>query len=596
MIAGLSWVEDGLELSEYHAAIGLTHLARTDFGEEVMKQPWVIEGSNHPALRSLGTLARYNLPKLMKIMSHPTMADGISRREAKIAATLHWVGEPGMLEMLLDPEQAIVEERTVTVPLTGETELTIIRTVPGSDDTMESLVRAVRNIEEFIGVPLPVTPVIISFDDSRAVSGIHLRTHISIGVNEQVVDEEFFFDLLAHEASHYHWKNPPTWLGEGAAHFMTVVAGNDLQGPVIQHPCSLARNIAEFESLERMPESVDYVYCPYALGERLFRDLHRNMDETAFRLAFRRLLLHTKFDVPDGCDNHTPTICHVREAFSTYATGDTLDEVEKVIARWYDGTGPYDQSSIEEPVNPDIAAIDGRVENAFLSLTLGGPPVSNISILPGLQKGIWLNLEYTHGSSTDLDSLPIEIVLTYEDGFELQRKKTELQVDAYSRRGTQNVHLIQETTPGRYWVQAYWGEQKIAQAAFDNVPLPVLYHIRGMITDVEGQPLTSAILTARQGVEDFNPSTEFADGSLEIIVPPGSYTVEVSVLVANYYHFVGWYNGNGGLTIDPSQASEVVVDRADVEGVNVALPAGFESLICAQGVDRSRETGRCPGE
>ena len=34
---------------------------------------------------------------------------------------------------------------------------------------------------------------------------------------------------------------------------------------------------------------------------------------------------------------------------------------------------------------------------------------------------------------------------------------------------------------------------------------------------------------------------------------------------------MGWYDGNGGITIDPDRAFEVIVDGADIDGIDISL-------------------------
>ena len=81
------------------------------------------------------------------------------------------------------------------------------------------------------------------------------------------------------------------------------------------------------------------------------------------------------------------------------------------------------------------------------------------------------------------------------------------------------------------------------------------------------------------------------DGTFEAEVASGAFILEVLVSKDRHWYFVGWYDGSGGTTTDPGRAFEVVVEDADVEGVNIVLPADTESLICP--ADRSTETGRC---
>ena len=132
--------------------------------------------------------------------------------------------------------------------------------------------------------------------------------------------------ILSSFVGHYYWKSGTAgWIDEGAITFTESMAWDALHGPPLPGPCAL-RSIAELEDLERNPSTSGAVRsCHYSLGERLFRDLYRSMDDTTFRLAFRRLYVHTLFDGPnDGCD----TICRVKTAFTTDIPEETAAAVE----------------------------------------------------------------------------------------------------------------------------------------------------------------------------------------------------------------------------------------------------------------------------
>ena len=383
--------------------------------------------------------------------------------------------KPDQLEKLLNPEQVILEERTITLPLGGDTHLSIVRTRPGGGHTMDLLERAVRDIEEFMGLPFPRRQAVHLFEEggSGGSAARNLGIRVVLTVNEQALTEEQILGLLTHESSHYYWSGGTYWIHEGAATFLESVVGNTLKGPLDKPPCSLARSIAELEDLyPNTRTNFDAFQCNYALGERLFRDLHRNMDETSFRQAFRRLYLHTEFNIPnDECDDDKDTVCHVREAFSSYASDGTVGVVDKVIARWHDGTEPYDLSWIDDsPVQAQIALIDGEIKNAYLSFSRDGSPVSTVTLEPNRTSSLYVNLEYSYQPSSGLNNLPIEIALSYEDGFEIQRRQTLMPLPAGTSRGTHPVWIRGADGLGRYRVNAYWGEQKIAEVNFETVP------------------------------------------------------------------------------------------------------------------------------
>ena len=582
-IGDLPWVKDGIGRGEFNAFRGLIHLADAGHLVKIIEEPWVVEGRNFPALESLWFLAVNNPEGLSKIMSHPTISDDISDQEAKIVAALHPYLEPDQLDKLLDPEQATLEERTITLPLAGETHLSIVRTRQGADGTMDLLERAVRSIEEFMGLPFPRRQAIYLFEEgaSGGSAARNLGTRVVILVDEQTLSGEQMLGLLAHETSHYYWSSGTFWINEGAATFMESVVNNALHSRLDQPPCFLARSIAELEALKIDPLTFrDDFRCNYSLGERVFRDLYRNMDDTTFRLAFRRLYLHTEFNIPDDeCDDHRKTICPVQETFTAYTSEETAATVEKVIARWHDRTEPYDLSDIDDtPVEADIAAISGRIEGAYLSYSIGGLPVSAVTLEPNRTSILYLNLDYSYRDSSGLESLPIETAVYFEDGFEFLRKRTDMPVPGESTRLNHHVQIYDANGLGRYWVHVYWGEQKIAEVTFETVPTSGPHSIRGMVTFPDGWPLDRIALEATRGEEEFSVYAG-PDGVFDVVVSSGIFFLKVYVVVGNEWHFMGWYDGGGGITIDPGRAFEVIVDGAVVEDIDISLSSVSDANI-----------------
>ena len=480
-IASLPWIEDGIQgLIEVRAVQGLTSLADTGHTARLIDESWVVEGRNHPALEALNFLKSNHPETLSEVMSHPTMSDGITDQEAKVLATLGTAADPvaevlddhDLLDKLLDPEQVTLEERTITLPLAGETELTIIRIRPGVDRTMDLIEHSVRSIEEFMGLPFPRRQVIYLFVAAPG-GGKNHSTHVQIRRDEQIRSSErvragAMLSLLAHETSHHYWRGLPRWIAEGAAVFMDIVVADRLHDPIETvlleqfKPCQLVQTIAEFEDLEPDRSSFQYYDCLYSLAPRLLHDLYHNMDDTTFRLAFRRLFLHTVYNVPNECPDAAVrvTICHVREAFKTYVPEEAGSAVEDVITRWY-----------------------------------------------GL----------------DLPDASIRGVVTGPDG----------------------------RSPGR-------------------TSLMFSHRVRGRF-NVDVAP----------------------DGAYEVVVRSGSYVVQIRVAVGSEWFFVGWYDGKGSITTDPSQAFRVVVEGAAVEGVDIMLPTDAEGLLCPSGSSRSFTTGSC---
>ncbi len=375
-IEALSWTKDGIQgEEEWDAASSLILLAdgvSARLSELLLEEPWVAEGSNYAALEALGFVA--NRTNARTVVSNPDITDGITNQEAKILATLPTAAYPtenylyeedyDLLDKLLDPAQHTLEERIITLPLSGEIELTLIRTRPGIDITMNQLEHSVRAIEEFMGFPFPRRQLIFLVVEAPG-GGAHKDTHVHVRQDEHIDDmshQGATMTLLAHESSHYLWKSKPSphcvpadedvskyiWLSESVATFIEymIYDTSPWQHPPVtldeyfrfgHSPCTIVKSIAEFENL--VVDETDpwqYYDCQYTLGTRLFHELYNNMDQTAFRLALRRLYLHTHFDTP-ACDDDPTVICHLREAFATYAPEGTWPTVESIIDRHYHG-------------------------------------------------------------------------------------------------------------------------------------------------------------------------------------------------------------------------------------------------------------------
>ena len=356
-IEDLPWVKDGIEWRREGAAVNaLIRLADAGYTERLIEEPWVIEGRNYAALMELQHLS-WDPETLDGIMSHPAISDGIADQEAKVLATLGTTAYPveqhlkdhNLLDKLLDPEQVILEEQTITLPLAGATELALIRTSPGDVRTMDFVKRSVRSIEEFMGIPFPRREVIFLFVEAPG-GGKNFDSHVQIRTDEQDIDRfsggaDSWLSIIAHETAHYYWRGSPTWLSEGAARFMEAVVADRLHistdgilTGLIQtrhKPCTLVQTIAELEALDPpVPKTFEYYDCEYLLGTALLHDLYHNMDEITFRQAFRRLFAHTQFI--RECDGEdVVNICHVKEAFRTYVSEEQWPAVEEVFTRRY---------------------------------------------------------------------------------------------------------------------------------------------------------------------------------------------------------------------------------------------------------------------
>ena len=487
--------------SERGGAQGLVYLALyggTLF-PELINQTWVRDGVNKPALESLGLLAQWQREDYQSIVEHPAIKDGIDDDEAKVVATLYRVNErnPALVDKLLDPERVMLEERLIEMPLAGPVQLTIIRTAPGVEHTMNLLEQAIRDVEEFMGAPFPQPQVNYLFAEATSGTGSNAGTHITsrlkvdkVGYTKNEHETGFpgesAYRHFVHETSHFYWGNSDdNWLDEGPATFLESIFVGDITGESLtleRGPCPFVSAIAKLDSIG--PEQTDAEFtCNYRFGERIFHDLYRNMDETTFRLAFRRLYLLSQFDDPDDrCEGRRLTVCHLDAAFKKGASQEVASIIDTVINRWYHGTEPYDLTYLDTgPADPELPSIKGRITDAFVSLDQEWPadPSSrtNRISLSEIQEGdkeVYFYRRFAFPLTSTRITIPLRTVEYYEDGIAFESRVFDYYFRPDRSSGWWRTSLgpgsSDQWVTGRYWVFNYDGDRKVAQVEYEVVP------------------------------------------------------------------------------------------------------------------------------
>ena len=361
----------------------LRRLARKDpwLAGKLRAEPWVIEGTNYPALIALGQASTNIREQVTRLKDHPAIQDGINEQEAMILTTARKTasdvgdGEGGIhrhatIGSLLDSEQTDIEVRTINLPLAGEVGLAIIRPFPSdacADPlTMDYIEYSVHTIEDFMGFTFPMNPVVFLFDLSDSGGGQRFDTFINIGADasrecarghaSRAGGLEQWLQLMAHEAAHHYWHysdgDPPGWLVEGAAVFLShIVIDNlhlsleEIEEQYLQRanaPCTLVDSISELEGRGN-PSNKDWYRhndCVYVLGMLVLHDLHKNMDEVTFRQGFRRLYLAAHGVIPQDRECQREVFrgyygCVVKEAFQAYVPEEDWAAIEEIFDRHY---------------------------------------------------------------------------------------------------------------------------------------------------------------------------------------------------------------------------------------------------------------------
>ena len=440
-VAGLNWVSDGVTGLEVQLIEELSYLSNAH-PVQAMKIVGMqfLESVDPPdlaAVEALSDLSAFRPEDFEIVISHPTVQDGITDDEAKIAATLFGVSRfgPKLLNTLLDPDQVSLEERVLDLPLAGETLLAIIRIGPGTERSMDLLDHAVRHAEEFMASPFPTGYVgwLVGDAVTPTFAGNNFGTNITTLPQYDSELAEAAGALVAHEVAHYYWSGNSAWVDEGIADLMASVSENARTGQPVEvtnSPCGYVRTIVELESLDiSSDDGADSAFgCNYSLGERLFVDLYRRLGKEVFRQGLRGLYLNSiARGVDEAQEGMEVGISDVRAAFRDDGGGDAT--VDVVAARWYEGTEPYDNSAQDtgQP-NPLLRTINGRIHLAYLAATREGPPISTISV-GAIDDRLWLLIRWTYTVGSDTE-VPLELVHYYEDGFEFGHRSVSFAADA----------------------------------------------------------------------------------------------------------------------------------------------------------------------
>ena len=417
-------------------------------------------------------------------MAHPTiMRGGITDDWAKIVAVLYGASErnPRLIDVLLDPNRVTLQERVVNLPRAGIIDLAIIRTGPGAARSMDLLEHAAYSAESFMAAPFPTKYVALLFENAVPgyaagvnFGGVHIAVRPEYDVDDGSYEAGFAGHLIAHEVAHYYWSGNSDWIDEGASDFMASVSEHARTGQSVEvtnDPCGYARTIAELERLAPVRGEAAFT-CNYALGERLFLDLHRGLIDFRFRNGFRDLYRLSQVEDDDDAPGTAVGLDHLKTAFA--AAADIAAPVVDVIAnRWYYGTEPYGTSARDiSPVDPNLYTVNGRIEQAYVAAARNGPPTSRFSARAGAG-WVWLFLDYDYAVSAPRE-VELELVDYFEDGFVFDRRTVSFTAQPrYSGGWWWNpvgVSPSKRWAEGRYWVYVYHEGRKVAEVEYEVTP------------------------------------------------------------------------------------------------------------------------------
>ncbi len=472
------WMSDSVSEDEANVILMVLYLGHSDkfAARRVAAMPFLesLEPADLYVLLSLGQMAAFRKSEFDQVMAHPSLSEGIVDAHSPIIATLNGVSEvnPDLIDTLLDQSRTTIERRTISLPRTGEVDLTITRTGLGAERSMDLLEHAVRTSETLMGEPLPTKYVGLLFENAvfGEVAGTNFGTHIAIRPRYDVDDgsrhAQFAGKIIAHEVAHFYWWGNADWVDEGVADFMASAIDSERTGApvgVIDQPCPYFRTISELTSIQRQSNTPAFK-CNYSIGSRFFMDLYYSLGRDQLWTGILQLYKEsTAYNDPYYRRRGVSlTVEEVREAFGTEAP------VSTAIARWRDGTESYDISRLDlsdpDPALPDV---NGQIDGAYITLDPDGPLVSTFKSRDATG-AVWFQLDYSYSVTGAPREVAFEIVQFYEDGFSFARRKVALTASPEYVGGTSWYYLGSgPLAVGRYWVYVYDGDRKVAEAQYE---------------------------------------------------------------------------------------------------------------------------------
>ena len=323
----MKWVEDGLTTLEVSV---LDDLVDIDFKNSavalrLISMPFLesLEPPDKSALDALADMVWFEGSTFEKVWALPAVQAGITDELAKVVVVLSDV-------YARSPDGgALVEERSIVLPLAGEVQLTVIRLEPGAKRSMDLLEAVVRHAEQYMGTPFPTSYVVWAFvyspDDGS--EGSNYGTHIASLPELDTAHNVHTLVHIAHEVAHYYWRGNIGWIDEGAAEFLAMTANHNQTGSpmeVTAAPCSYADSISTLEELPEAnnPDSSQYS-CNYFLGESLFLALYDALGRDAMREGMRQLYAMSQAPAAIDSDDEV-NMDDVEVVFSSAAASDVL--------------------------------------------------------------------------------------------------------------------------------------------------------------------------------------------------------------------------------------------------------------------------------
>ena len=495
-IRSISWIADGLQTAdEFNAAERMVNL-----GLEAPEALSALLASDEfknglrpmdlPALLSLQRMAQDRPERLAQLTGAGWFRDGLTTVEAAIVAVLYERSRflsPEFDATVANPETLNVELGTTTNRRGAIVPIAVVRSgpAPAGSPVMDVARAAAPLFEGMFDADFPTPAIVIHVTDYVAgvAAGTNFQTHVTL--LPEIDDNskpQFAPHAVFHEIAHYFLYAEPIWYAEGGADFAATYARHVTGGAPLEstnYPCDGASSISELEL--RLPDNPQEAQadpglwrCNYYLGERLLLALYRQLGEERFLQAWRSLYARLEQD-PSYPSQHQFTETDIRVEWLRAGGMQMQPELEHIWDQWYRGRTSTAVEGVPDsaPVDPTLPTVNGRVDQAYVALSVEGQPVDGFSA-SDVEGWVYLTLKYSYSISGDPRQLHFEVVEYFEDGFTNSRRRVPVQFESQFAGGTQWLSVGPNPplrwARGRYWVYVYEGGRKIAEVQFDVTP------------------------------------------------------------------------------------------------------------------------------
>ena len=413
-VLNLRWAQDDMPLVKLYALTDLRDLGRSNpaLAWQVIQAPFMdppFRLRDEYALRVLQTLSweppgsTQGAELLSQLRTQQWFSDGLDDLDAVLLYAI--------ANSSVDYRQALLQAhhvRSVEVqfPLTGKTDITVVRHTPfpQDDHTLAALEDGVRAIEGFMGRRFPVDDVVLIVTEpdiwNIRSTGKHvgnrsggrfeepyLRAHMLAKNSESGPDR----DTLYHELGHYYILNGHQWLVEGTAELMQAYTRHQLGTESIEQRIDeLEKGGCSKENIQQHIDDGGDDHCNYHLGERFMLAMYQGLGLDAVSAALGELYdLSQRFEYLDEDV--------IYQAFLSNAPPGK-EETFKTAYRQYHG-GPVVDASLED--NPDWSAL-----TALYDATNGAGWIDNRSWTSATPLGAWYGVATESGGRVrvlDLD-------------------------------------------------------------------------------------------------------------------------------------------------------------------------------------------------